>query len=129
MVSTVPTPPETDFLWFVLFLMDNEGFPVMVWPTAKDQQQHDGWEHEFALVDCVPRSVILQFDPDTVERTAELEHVCADFLRVLWCEFSQGPRLAYFSSDSLGEYVSLRTGSKVSGWDIRSHIESEQEKA
>jgi len=37
-LSTAPMPQETDFLWFVLYLDDLTGMPIVTLPTERSQQ-------------------------------------------------------------------------------------------
>ena len=123
-LSRAAMEKEADFLWFVLIPFDLRGMPIMVWPTEKDQQQHDGWAHEEDLMQCVPDTVELPGSlADTPERLDLFRDACADFLRTQWNTISPTPdRLAYFSLNDDGWYFSLRDGRKISAWDIENEI-------
>lgn len=125
-LSEASMPDEAEFLWFVLLPNDLRGIPVVVWPTERDQQQHDGWEHENDLMQCIPNSVMLPDLADTPERVDLLRDACAAFLMKQWRAIEPIPqRLAYFSINDDGWYFSLRDGRRISAWDIENEI-SEQ---
>ncbi len=125
-LAEAPMPEQADFLWFVLMPNDLSGMPVIVWPTERNQQQHDGWEHEDQLMQCVPDTVELPDLADTPERVDRLRDACAAFLMRQWRAIDPFPlRLAYFSINDDGWYFSLRDGRRISAWDIENEI-SEQ---
>ncbi len=125
-LSRAPMPEKADFLWFVLLPNDLRGVPVIVWPTERDQQQHDGWAHEDQLMECIPDTVELPDLADTPEHVDQLRDACAAYLMRQWRAIDPIPkRLAYFSINDDGWYFSLRDGRRISAWDIEKEI-SEQ---
>jgi len=125
-LAEAPMPDQADFLWFVLMPHDLIGMPVIVWPTDKNQQQYDGWEHEEELMNCVPDAVELPDLADTPDRVEQLRDACAAFLIQQWRAINPIPeRLAYFSLNDDGWYFSLRDGRRISARNIKKEI-SEQ---
>jgi hypothetical protein len=125
-LAEAPMPEQADFLWFVLMPNDLIGMPVIVWPTERNQQQHDGWEHQNQLMQCVPDTVELPNLADSPERVDRLRDACAAFLMRQWRAIDPFPmRLAYFSINDDGWYISLCDGRRIPVWDIENEI-SEQ---
>lgn len=126
-LADAPIPEECDFLWFVLYWHDLEGFPIMVWPTERNQQQHDGWAYQHDLHRSVPKTVHLPEDfANTPEVMDELRDATAEFLREQWNAIDPPrSRLAYFSLYEDGYYFSMRDGRKISAGDLETEI-SEQ---
>jgi hypothetical protein len=123
-LAHAPMPDECDFLWFVLYPQDMEGFPIMVWPTERNQQQHDGWEREYDLLRSVPDTVQLpEGAGSTTESLDELRDATAEYLKEQWNAIDiPSNRLAYFSLYDDGFYFSLQDGRKISAWDIKTEI-------
>jgi hypothetical protein len=123
-VAKASMPDEAEFLWFVFLPQELQGFPVKVWPTERNQQQHDGWRHENDLQLAVPGTVCLSEDlTATVEAVDALRDATADFLMEQWNAIGAPPdRLAYFSMCDDGFYFSMRDGRKISAWDIENEV-------
>ena len=123
-MSRSTMPEEADFLWFVLHPQELEGFPVTVWPTERNQQQHDGWEHEYDLHTAVPDTVLLSDElTATVEGLDGLRDATADFMTEQWNTIEPTPdRLAYFSICDDGFYFSMRDGKKISAHNLEKEI-------
>ena len=120
-------PEEADFLWFVLMPGDLRGMPILVWPTERNQQQHDGWECEYELSTCVPDSVELPDLAGTPENLDVLRDACAAYMQKQWAAIQPLPgRLAYFSINEDGWYFSMRDGRRISAWDIQSEIDVQE---
>ena len=119
-LANASLPPEADFLHFILFPFELNGLPVTVWPTERNQQQHDGWELENELRQVVPESVTLPDEcASTVETLDNLRDEVALFLQEQWIAIDPpSARLAYFSINDDGWYFSLLDGRKISAWDL-----------
>ncbi|MBE7495203.1 MAG: hypothetical protein HS117_09670 [Verrucomicrobiaceae bacterium] len=124
-LSRAAMPETADFLWFVLMTDELRGLPIMVWPAGRDQQPHDGWSHEYDLIDSVPETVVLPDLADTPENVARLRDACAAFLQQQWSKIQPPPhRLAYFSINEDGWYFSLADGRMISSRNMENEIVS-----
>lgn len=123
-LAHAPLPDGADFLWFVLLPADLRGVPIIVWPAERDQEQHDGWEHERELLDAVPSNVTLSDKPTgSPESLDRLKDAVARYLSEQWRAVDPPrDRLAYFSMEDDGTYFSMRDGRVISAWNLETEI-------